>query len=216
MMGFDSAVAMFQALSATPAMPFARVTSNDPPLIMRLLDAGAYGLICPMVSTSDQAASFVHACRYPPVGQRSFGPARGLLFGGADYFARANDEIVTLAMIETTDGLQNLEAIVATEGLDGIYVGPNDLCLALGVPPVAESQEPVVVEAIERIVRTCRDAGKAAGIFASSGAAAAERVRQGFNMVTPGNDANLLGAAARKAVAAARGEEVDPAGKSGY
>ena len=202
MMGFDNAVAMFQAISATPAMPFARVLQNDPGLIMQLLDAGAYGIICPMISTPDDARRFVDACRYPPHGIRSFGPARGMLYGGADYFANANDEIITMAMIETREGLDNLEEIVATEGLDGIYIGPNDLCLALGVQPNAESTEQIAQDAIARIVACCH----------SSGEAAAMRTAQGFNFVTPSNDANLLSKAARTEVAAARGK---PAGTSG-
>lgn len=205
MMGFDAGLAMFQAISATRAMPFARVPTNDTAQINKLLDAGAYGIICPMISTVAEAEAFVRACRYPPVGNRSFGPARGLLYGGADYFDAANAEVVTMAMIETREGLENLEAIVAVEGLDGIYVGPNDLCLALGVAPRAESQEPVVAEAITRIVAACRAAGKALGIFCSDGAAAAARIEQGFTFVTPGNDANLLGKAARTEIAAARG-----------
>lgn len=216
MVGFDAALGMFQAISATPAVPFARVPKNDPALIMHLLDAGAYGLICPMVSTAEQALTFASACRYPPAGTRSFGPARGLLYGGPDYFAKANDEIVALAMIETAEGLENLEAIVATKGLDGIYVGPNDLCLALGVAPNAESEEPVVADAVERIVGACRKAGKVAGIFCSSGVAAARRTEQGFSLVTPGNDANLLGKAAREAVSEARQQRVAAPSKSGY
>lgn len=216
MIGFDAALAMFQAISSTPAIPFARVPKNDPAVVMHLLDAGAYGLICPMVSTPEQAEGFVSACRYPPSGSRSFGPARGLLYGGSDYFAHADDEIVALAMIETAEGLDNLDAIVATKGLDGIYVGPNDLCLALGVSPEAESEEPVVAEAVERIVQACRNAGKVAGIFCSSGAAAARRAEQGFALVTPGNDANLLGKAARDAVAAARGQRGAAGSGSGY
>lgn len=217
MIGFDTAVAMFQALSATPAVPMARVSRNDPHLIMQLLDAGAYGIICPMISTAQEARDFVAACRYPPAGNRSFGPARGVLFGGADYFAAANGEIVTMAMIETREGLDNLDAILAVDGLDGIYVGPNDLALALGCPPSPESDDPHVVEAVARICRRTRDHGKATGIFCSSGTAAAERARQGFALVTPGNDANLLSRAAREAIAAARGgfpEATTP--KSGY
>lgn len=216
MIGFDAALAMFQALSATPAVPLARVPRNDPALIMHLLDAGAYGLICPMISTADQARHFAGACRYPPVGNRSFGPARGLLYGGTDYFANANDEIIALAMIETVEGLENLDAIVATEGLDGVYIGPNDLSLSLGVAPSAESTEPVVVDAIARILDACRKAGKQAGIFCSSGEAAARRSEQGFTLVTPGNDANLLGKAARDAVAAARHKAAVQTSKSGY
>ncbi|WP_417605894.1 HpcH/HpaI aldolase family protein [Primorskyibacter flagellatus] len=217
MMGFDTAVSMFQALSATPTVPFARVLKNDSGLIMQLLDAGAYGIICPMVSTPEDARQFVAACRYPPQGVRSFGPARGLLYGGADYFANADDEIITMAMIETREGLENLEEIVATEGLDGIYVGPNDLCLALGVQPNAESTEQIVQDAIERIVDCCRVAGKGIGVFCSSGEAAAMRAKQGFNLVTPSNDANLLSKAARAEIATARGKTAEkPESGSGY
>lgn len=217
MIGFDTAIRMFQALSSTPAVPMARVARNDPALIMQLLDAGAYGIICPMVSTREQAQDFVHACRYPPFGNRSFGPARGMLYGGADYFEEADNEILTFAMIETLEGLKNLDTIVRTEGLDGIYVGPNDLCLALGKAPRAESEEPEVVEATKRIVDACKAAGKLVGIFCSSGEAAASRVAQGFDLVTPGNDANLLSGAARQACAAARQAPQDTvSGKSGY
>ena len=217
MMGPDIAVSMFQAISATPAMPFARVSCNDLAQVNRLLDAGAYGVICPMVSTAEDARRFADACRYPPQGKRSFGPARGLLYGGPDYFGHANDEVVALAMIETVEGLENLDAIVATAGLDGIYVGPNDLCLALGVAPSAESEEPAVRDAISRIVDTCRGAGKAAGVFCSSGAAAAMRAEQGFNFVTPGNDASVLGKALKAEVSAARGKPASIVAKgTGY
>ena len=120
MIGFDAAIPMLQALSSTPAVPLARVSKNDPALVMQLLDAGAYGIICPMVSTPEQARDFVSACRYPPKGGRSFGPARGLLYGGADYFAHADREIVTLAMLETVEAVANADAILAVEGLDGI------------------------------------------------------------------------------------------------
>ncbi len=216
MIGFDAAVPMLQAISATDAVPLARVSKNDPALVMQLLDAGAYGIICPMISTPDEAKTFADACRYPPRGNRSFGPARGLLYGGPDYFKEADGEILSFAMIETAEGMQNLEAILATPGLDGVYVGPNDLCLALGVPPQAESEEPVVTEAIARIVRACKDAGKVAGVFCSSGEAAAMRVSQGFTLVTPGSDAALLGKAVRAELAAARGKGAAAGGGSGY
>lgn len=192
MMGFDVALTMLQAISTTPAIPLVRPSRNDPAEIMRWLDAGAYGLICPMISTPAEAEAFVAACRYPPVGSRSFGPSRGLLYGGADYAARANQEILVLGMIETRQGLDNLDAILATPGLDGIYVGPNDLALALGRDPKPESDDPVMIEAIDRIRATTVAADGLAGIFCSGGAGAARRVREGFDLVTPGNDAMLL------------------------
>ena len=204
MMGFDTALTMLQAIATTDAVPMARPSGLVPPEIMRWLDAGAYGIICPMVSTRADAEALVSACRYPPIGTRSYGPARGLLYGGSDYFAHANSEIIVLAMVETAEGLANLDAIVATPGLDGIYVGPNDLCLALGVAPQSESAEPMAVEAIARIQAACAEHGKIAGIFCSSGPAAAARVAQGFGLVTPGNDVTHLRSAATAASTAAR------------
>lgn len=205
MIGFDMAVTMLQAISTTDAVPLVRPSRNDGAEIMRFLDAGAYGVICPMISTAADAAALVSACRYPPAGSRSFGPARGLLYGGSDYLAHANDEILVLAMIETAEGLDNLDAIVATPGLDGVYVGPNDLALALGYPPLAESREPAMIEAVERIRAAVVGAGKVAGIFCSSGEGAAQRVSEGFDLVTPGNDAALLRGAMAAAAIAARG-----------
>lgn len=205
MMGWDTALAMMQAISTTEVVPLVRPASNNAAEIMRYLDGGAYGLICPMISTRDDAEAFVAACRYPPAGSRSFGPSRGLLYGGPDYLAHANDEILTLAMIETAAGLDNLAEIVATPGLDGIYIGPNDLALALGRDPKPENDDAIMVEAIARIQAETARAGKIAGIFCSGGAGAARRVREGFDLVTPGNDALLLKAAIAEAVRAARG-----------
>lgn len=139
-----------------------------------------------------------------------------MVYGGAGYFDHANDEVVAMAMIETREGLENLEEIVATEGIDGIYVGPNDLCLALDVAPRAESSEAIVQEAIARIVQVCKKAGKSVGVFCSTGDAAAKRAEEGFNFVTPGNDANLLAKAARSEVANARRQRLTEKSTSGY
>jgi len=204
MIGFDAALPMLQALSATPALTVARVPSNDGPQIMRLLDAGARGIICPMISTPDDARRFVSACRYPPSGDRSFGPARAILHGGPDYFEQANDDILTIGMIETQAGLDNLESILTVEGLDGIYIGPNDLSLALGQAPSSEPTAPIVIETIAHICERVRAHNKVAGIFCSSGQAAAMRIAQGFQMVTPGNEAGLLAAACKSALLEAK------------
>jgi 4-hydroxy-2-oxoheptanedioate aldolase len=115
---------MLQAISQTDTVPVVRVPWNDPATIMKALDLGAYGIIVPLVNTAAEAAKAVAACRYPPVGMRSSGPVRAVHYGGADYVANANDEIVIMAMIETTEGLANLDAICATPGLDAVYIGP--------------------------------------------------------------------------------------------
>ena len=205
MVGFEACMGMFQAIATTGVIPMARPSENAPAEIMRLLDAGAYGIICPMISTAGDAARLVQACRYPPVGRRSFGPARGLLYGGPDYFAAADGEILAFAMVETVAALDNLNAILAVPGLDGIYVGPNDLAIEMGYGPANEHTESAVVAAVERARKACNDRGLIAGIFCSDGPAAARRLAEGFDLVTPGNDAALLRATLRAAVAAARG-----------
>ncbi|MCU6671310.1 aldolase/citrate lyase family protein [Enterobacteriaceae bacterium H4N4] len=216
MIDFASALTMLQAISATPAVPLVRVSDNDPAQIMRMLDAGAYGIICPMISTPEEARRFVAACRYPPLGNRSFGPARGLLYGGADYPQHANNEILTLAMIETREGLANLDAILATDGLDGVFIGPNDLSLTLTGSASAESRHPEMLAAVERVVSRCRQTHKLAGIFCTSGDAAARRISEGFQFVTPANDVMQLGRASREAIAQARGNAIPTTGASGY
>lgn len=204
MIGFETLVAMLQGISASPAIPLVRPSKNDPAEIMRCLDAGAYGVICPMISNAEDAARLVDACRYPPVGTRSYGPSRGILYGGTDYVAGANDEILVLAMVETAEGLEKVDEIVATPGLDGIYVGPNDLGLSLGRSPECESRDPVMMDAVGRILASVLAQGKMAGIFCSGGPGAAQRVAQGFHLVTPGNDAMALRAATAAAITAAR------------
>lgn len=216
MIAFDAALPMLQALSATAAIPLVRVPSNNGPQIMSLLDAGAYGVICPMISTADQAAAFVSACRYPPKGDRSFGPSRAILYGGDDYYQHANDTILTLAMIETQQGLDQLDEILAVDGLDGIFIGPNDLSLALGQAPSSEPKADVVVKAIAHILARAQVHGKIPGIFCSSGQAAAMRIQQGFKFVVPGNDANILKQAAVAAVQIARSQSTGKTGGSGY
>ncbi|MEA1064057.1 HpcH/HpaI aldolase family protein [Erwinia sp. HR93] len=216
MIDFASAVTMLQALSSTPAIPLVRVSENAPAHIMQMLDAGAYGVICPMIDSAEQARRFVAACRYPPLGIRSYGPARALLYGGKDYPRHANDEILTLAMIETRAGLAQLDAILDTDGLDGIFIGPNDLSLALTGSASAESTHPDMVNALEHVLSRCRAHQKIAGIFCTSGDAAAQRLAQGFNLVTPANDVMQLGRAAREAIASARGVSAPPSGASGY
>ncbi len=191
MMDFETAMAMLQAIGATDAVPLVRCPAVDGPQIMRLLDAGAYGVICPQVDSPALARRFVEACRYPPAGTRSFGPARGVLYGGPDYFDHANTHVLALAMIESRDALDALDAILDTPGLDGIYIGPNDLALSLGVRPGAEHAGPVA-EAIARILAAARQRDLLAGIFCADAALARRRLAQGFHLVTPGNDATVL------------------------
>jgi 4-hydroxy-2-oxoheptanedioate aldolase len=200
----DAAVPMLQALSATPAMPMARCSANNFFEINKLLDAGAYAMICPMIDSAADAASFVSACRYPPVGTRSYGPTRGFLYGGPDYFEHANDTIMTWAMVETPQALRELDAIAATQGLDGIFVGPADLSLALGaVPPPQHTKEPLA-SALRHIVARTHAAGKLVGCFSTTLEMSVDLKKMGFDFVTVAMDSALLRSAASERVNAVR------------
>lgn len=186
MFDFAAALQMMQAISATPATPLVRVPSIDPAQIMHLLDAGAYGVICPMISTPDEAAKLVAACRYPPKGNRSFGPSRGLLYGGADYVAQADATVMAIPMIETAEAVERIEDILDVEGIDMIYIGPNDMAFELdghvGFP------RPKSDAATAHVLKAANRRGIPAGIFCGSGEEARARVAEGFQLVTPGND----------------------------
>jgi 4-hydroxy-2-oxoheptanedioate aldolase len=188
----DAAVPMLQAISATNAVPLARCSGNNFAEINKLLDAGAYGIICPMIETVDDAKRFVAACRYPPLGTRSFGPTRGLLYGGADYFAHANTTILTYGMIETPQAMENLDAICAVEGLDGILIGPSDLSLALGAPPIPNHTAEPLKGAIAKIYAAARKHGKMTAIFCAQPNFAVDMKKMGFDFIAPGNDAGQL------------------------
>ncbi|MEZ5658556.1 MAG: aldolase/citrate lyase family protein [Burkholderiaceae bacterium] len=201
----DQAVGALIALSATPAMPMARVSGNNVFEINKLLDAGAYALICPMIDNAEEAARFVSACRYPPKGTRSFGPTRGLLYGGADYFKHANDTIVTYGMIETPSALENLDAIAAVEGLDGLFIGPADLSLAIGasLPPRFDADP--LKSTMRRIHDAARSHGKMIGAFCTSVEMAAALKNEGYDYVVMGVDAMLVRSGGEAIVRALRG-----------
>ncbi len=207
---------MLPAISTTDVTPLVRVPWNEPYEIMKVLDAGAYGVIVPMVNNREEAERAVAACRYPPAGNRSFGPIRGALYGGRGYAREANDELACIAMIETVDGIENLEEILTTPGLDGIYIGPSDLALALGLPPAGDNDDPRHVEVVERILAGCRQHGVAAGIHTSSLEYTQRYLAQGFNLVTLGSDAGFMARLAAQELAAARGTQEEAREKTGY
>ncbi len=201
---YNDVIPMLQAISTTETVPFARVPWNEPGLIMRVLDAGCYGVICPMINTREDAEAFVGACRYPPNGYRSFGPYRAAIYGGADYPERADDTVVTMAMIETAEALENLEDILSVPGLDSVFVGPNDLGQSLGVGTGMDREEPEVVEAMDRILAAATERGLPAGIFTGSPGYAARMIERGFRFVTVSSDARLMGAGAAEVLSALR------------
>lgn len=198
---FGTALTMLQAISSTPTVPLARAPWNEPGIIMKLLDAGCYGVICPMISTREQCEAFVATCRYPPHGVRSFGPTRVQLHAGADYAEHANDEVLTFAMIETAEALRNLDDIMSVPGLDAVYVGPADLSQSLGGAPGADWEEGPVVEALSKIVGAAHEHGVIAGIHTVSTSYAQKMTRLGYKFVTVHSDLSYLISGANAVVA---------------
>ena len=212
---YQTAVTMLQAISTTPATPMVRVPWNEPGIMMKLLDAGAYGIVCPMINTKEEAEAFVSNCRYPPRGNRSFGPIRATLYAGADYAQHANEEVLLFAMIETRTALDNLDDILSVEGLDGTYVGPSDLSLSFAKPPTLAPSDPEVLAAMKTICDKTKAAGKFSGVHTDGSATALQRYEDGFQFCTLANDVRLMANAAQAAVREARGEAAGEAGK-GY
>jgi 4-hydroxy-2-oxoheptanedioate aldolase len=205
--GYSGMLAGLTAIDAAGrAVGMVRVAANDLTQIGRALDAGAAGVIVPLVNSAEEAARAVAASRYPPAGIRSYGPSRAMLRIGPGP-AQTNETVIVLAMIETSEGLANVEAIAATPGLDGLYIGPSDLTIAVGG---TRPGDPAVTDAFEAaLVRTrtaCADNGIAAGLHTRSGEDAAKRMSEGFTMLTVAGDLNHLEAAAQAHLAAARGK----------
>jgi 4-hydroxy-2-oxoheptanedioate aldolase len=214
---YQAMVTMLQAISTTNTVPVVRVPWLEPGILMKTLDAGAYGVICPMVSTREDAQKLVAYTSYAPKGTRSFGPVRALLYGGADYPQHANDTIVRFAMIETAQALDNLDDILSVEGLDAIYVGPSDLSLALGCTPTFDDVDPKAAQAIDHILERAKAHGVVAGIHNGGPDAALKRIAKGFQFVTVSSDARLIAAGAQAIVGKMRAGQVKPdAGAGSY
>ena len=173
---------------------------------MKILDAGCYGIICPMVSNRKEAESFVKACLYPSKGYRSFGPIRGLLYGGSDYAKNADNEILKLAMIETKESLENLDEILDTPNLDGIYIGPADLSLALGEDPGFDRPESTkAYKEITRILEKSKKRNLFTGIHNGSVDYAKKMISLGFNLVTIGSDQRFMSSGAKAVIESIKG-----------
>ena len=199
---YQSMVQCFQAMDKHPVTKLVRVPWNEPGIIGKSLDGGAWGIICPMVNTKEQAQSLVSSCRYPPKGTRSNGPIRHGTYGVPnDYQKIANGEILVIPMIETKEALENLEAILDVPGIDAIYVGPSDLSFSLGLTPKLDQEDPKILKAYERMIKECNKRKIYAGIHCGSPAYAARALKMGFRLTTIANDSGLMAKAAMEAVA---------------
>jgi 4-hydroxy-2-oxoheptanedioate aldolase len=200
---YQMALTMLQVLQGLPAPVMVRVPWNEPGVIAKCLDAGFAGVICPMVNTVDDARRLVQSARYAPLGSRSFGPTRANLVHGAGYAKSANTAVVVLAMIETREALGNLDAILAVEGIDGVYVGPSDLGLSLGHEPTLEPTAPEVLDAIAAIAARAKAAGRIAGVHTGSPEMIRRMFAQGYDFASLLTDARMFATAIAEQLAAA-------------
>src|SRR3954468_15192901 len=202
---YQSMVQCFQAMQVHPVTPLVRVPWNEPGIIGKVLDGGAMGVICPMVNDAREAKALTDACMYPPLGKRSNGPIRAAMYGEAsNYQKTANDKILVIPMIETQAGIDNIDEILSVPGISGIYIGPSDMGLSLGLIPTLDREEPVILEIYDRLLDSCRRHGKFAGLHNGTAAYAARMIQRGFRFVTIANDSGLMARAAREAVQATR------------
>ena len=189
---YQMALTMVQVLQGLPAPVLARVPWNEPGILMKCLDAGFAGVICPMINTADDARRLVASTRYAPLGSRSFGPTRANMVHGASYAKTANTSVVVLAMIETRQALTNLDAILAVEGIDGVYVGPSDLGLSLGYEPTLDPTAPEVLAAIATIATRAKAAGRIAGVHTGSPAMIRAMFDHGYDFASLLTDARMF------------------------
>jgi len=203
---YNAALPMMQAMRASGKTLMARVPWNDPGIIMKTMDAGASGIICPMINNRAEAAAFVESMRYPPLGTRSFGPTRVSLTA-ADYYKNANAEMLAIAMIETEQGVANLDEIASTPGIDALYIGPADLTLGMmrgALPPGFDREEPEMVEIIKRILASAKASGVRACLHCGTPEYAARAISWGFDLTSVSGDSRLLSSAAADSVSRVR------------
>ncbi len=191
---------IIQAISATDTVPIVRVPWNDPALIKRALDAGAYGLVIPMVNSREEAISAVRASRYPPVGVRSYGGPRARLYGGIDYFEHANEEIVVIVQIEHIEAVDHVDEIVSVEGVDAFFIGPADLAISMGLKPGLDQTDSKHIEAVSKVLAAGKKHHVLGGILVASPEAVNERISQGFQFIALGSDEGFLISAASAAL----------------
>jgi len=194
---------ILQAISTTDTVPLIRVPWNSGDWIKRALDAGAYGIVVPMVNDRADAEAAVQATRYPPLGTRSIGGSRTRLYGGQDYVEHANDEILLVVQIESAQAVENAREILGVPGIDAYFVGPGDLCASLGLPNTWDPDFPEYWAALERVQRIAAELGVPGGIHSSPGRAAA-MIERGYRFVAVGFDISFMTTSATAAIQAAR------------
>lgn len=206
LMDYGDLTRLLPAITGLSITPFVRVAANQPDQIGKALDAGARGVIVPMVNSAEDARQAVAACYYPPKGLRSCGPMRDAMVEGLAYLGTANEDIACLLMIETEEGLANLDSIAAEPGVTGLFVGPMDLTYGLGLTPGDFSSDRFSA-ALQQIINACANNQLACGMFGYNAEMAAESLDQGFDFVSIGSDISFLRDGLAMALTVARGEE---------
>ena len=185
---YATSLSLLQAISHSNVVPFARVPWNEPGIIMKMLDLGVMGIIAPMINTKQECEDFVSYCNYPPIGQRSFGPMRAQLIYGSNYYEKANNNIISFAMIETKEAVENIDEILSVPNLTGVYIGPGDMSSSYGKKPQFDVKEDPVYSNIKMIASKAREKGKIAGIHNGTSDYAKEMIKFGYQFVTVSSD----------------------------
>lgn len=212
---YTEMLAMLRAAEGRGVVPLTRVPANESWLIGKALDAGVQGVIVPMVNTGEEARRAVASCRYGAQGVRSYGPLRSSMTMRSRDVEVLGGEVLCFVMVETREALDNLDEIAATPGLDGIYIGPADLALGLGLPPDLDKSEPEHVAAVRQILEACRRHGIVPGIQCGSGKAARRQVEAGFGLVTFAKDSALIGSGMKRELLGLGGEDASGSLASG-
>lgn len=195
---------MLQAISATPTNPLVRLTANEPWFYKKTLDLGSYGVVVPMVNSVENAVAAVKACRFPPLGNRGWGPTRGVMYGGSDYFEKANEELLLVVQTESRSAAEQIHDILSLPGVDGCFIGPNDLSVSYGFSPGMRQLPDEVEGGIQQILRGAREVGKFAGIHTFTVESARRRLEEGFQFLAIMGDLRFAQAGAQAALAAVR------------
>ena len=189
---YSSSISMLQAISHKEVFPFVRVPWSEPGIIMKMLDLGALGIISPMINNKKECENFVSYCNYPPIGERSFGPMRSQLIYGSDYYENANNNIISLAMVETKEAMENIDEILSVPSLTGIYIGPADMSISYGLKPKFDVKEEPVFSNIKKIAAKAKEYGKVAGIHTGGPDYAKEMIKIGFQFISISSDFRFM------------------------
>ena len=189
---YSNSISMLQAISSTSTIPLVRIPWCEPSIIMKMLDLGACGIIAPMINSKKECEEFLSYCYYPPLGKRSFGPIRAQIKYSSNYYQHSNSQIITLAMIETQEAVNNLDDILSLDNLSGVYIGPADMSIAYGLKPKFDVKDDPVYSNLKLIAKKTKEYGKIAGIHNGTCKYAKEMIDIGYRFITISSDVRAM------------------------